>query len=807
MFLGSRCGFRPFLPLVVLVAAVSLSPAHAADAWTRPELVIAPSSDYQARDTTEWSGDNINLNIAAGTDSYKTTTAGGPDGKTIVTYVFERRVEGHSHNGGPCFRAKCVSEAPPPTLLLGQAFTLKVDITVEQQCQYADTGLRFQIQTRPNAEPLWPKLTPPTAEAGKLKDGSWCSHAAYSYQLTIPLQTSFKVYGSGEEVSGYLSFTLPDPLAGIHREAKRPPDIWAAYYRFQGGERRTFDSPITSRQIELYLDFLAGQLQAGVERAQQPALDPLYDPLTPGPGTAPGPAFTYAQAATLGESVWLECEGLIKAHIDKRLQLNEAQKQRLKAFGWWASFLVLRNQVYLHPPVGTDDGEGAARGLGKPEYPLFGAIATPVQTPPQCVGGDVMTVCIPYWSFNNGRLEWSTEGITEDYAQAAFHTALRLADQFYCNGLVYNAYVVTTSPDRGQVALTAATSIPGYGKYISALMCAYVEANAIYGYWSNGKDPLTWDQHLANISALSLMGIQAYRTYSPNAIRARAAGGIDEGRIPPEVADRYEGKSYRITNRQNKQLPGGETIQVGEAEYAIVGPYKGKPDPKAPFAIEKRSVAIKTDSEGNQRFFALEGDKLGDPIYFLGEKGYHIWSHLTEIKSGHPTGFRSLQQVLDERPDYVKTLTEIEAKMRSPGGSLQQAQDSYIGFVNKLVDDGSYEKMQGFYQFTTKKRDGTVVPVGGKEANSFLIVPRPTSDPGQVTHYTIRVSIDPDNGRLMNVFAHSPADASQRWMSTFLAESLQKHFYAWSASDKLIFKCPSLSVIMPASGDDRDKQH
>lgn len=561
-------------------------------------------------------------------------------------------------------------------------------------------------------------------------------------------------------------------LSACRQMATRLHDAFAAkgVCGAAGVQKADLDDPIPPAAIDRYLDLLGAKLTAARDQASVPTLDPLAPPTGP---------FSYDGAAQMAIGVWAECQGLIKAHIDRRLILNEGHKNRIKAFGWWADWIVQRA---AHP---------YRLNWKTPDYPLLGPVNATVPTPPQYKGEDILVVSIPYWG---------PEAITGDYAWATAATGLRVADIYYTGGWLYTAYLACTSDSLGEVALAALTSMPYVGKWVSAALCTYVEGNAVYSYARDGVNPLTWDQHVANICALTNMGLQAYKTFSPNATRANPVAGVDEGNLPVEVTTRFNGKSFELGPRTTKRLASGQDVEVAEASYAVVGPYRGK-QAQGLVAYEKRPVAILKDAEGNARYFGLDGDKLGDPIFFLGEKGYHIWSHLTEIKSGHQTGFRSVKDVCDDRPDFKTTLTQIEKTMRDPRGDLKQAQEAYVGFVNRLIDDGSFEKMQGFYQYTTKRADGSRSPVGRTEANTFVRIPRPTTDPNQVTHYPVRISIDPSTGKLMNVFVITPKKPSEQFMSEALAESLRKHFSAWNDSDKVVFSCPELSTILGPSSN------
>jgi len=563
---------------------------------------------------------------------------------------------------------------------------------------------------------------------------------------------------------------ISEGVAAVKAMARRVHEDFAArgVYGAQAEEKRPADPPINSGAIDKYLDLLGAKLKAARDLASAPSLDPLAPPTGP---------FSYQQASVMAASVWLECQGLIRAHIDRCLVLNDGQKNRLKAFGWWADWIVQRgaNPFKIQ--------------WQQPPYPLLGPVNDTVPTPPQYKGADMTTFVMPYWQ--------TTEAITDDYAWFVVSTALRIGDVYTTGGLLYTAYLACTSDSLGEVALNALTCIPYVGKWISAVLCTYIEGNAIYHMGTDGTNPLTWDQHVANLCAVANLGLQGIRTFSANSARAVPAAGVDEGAIPPEVSQKFGGKSFQLNGRQQKQLAGGEKVEVADAEYAIVGDFKGKPK-DAPFVVYKnRQVAIRKSADGTERYYHLEGDTVGDPIFFLGEKGYHVWTHLTELKSGHRTPYRSVSETMADRPDYTKTLTGIEKTMRDPGGDLVKAQEAYVNFVNKLIDDGQYEKMQGWYVYT--KRGATPeaprIAVGGKEANTFVMVPRPRSDPSQIARYSVRISIDPATGKLMNVFVNSPGEKSP-FMSNMLAESLRRHFFSWNDHDKVVFTCPELKVLM-----------
>ncbi|MCE5238886.1 hypothetical protein LLH23_10390 [bacterium] len=643
------------------------------------------------------------------------------------------------------------------------------DVVVQVSLRAADARDRYQRSVSDSKDDVQRFMT---TCAGEGHAGVMYFHNAWFLCGNTEFRLRWKK-GVPEGVNA-IEATREEGLTAVKQMALRVHDAFVAkgFCRAVAGPARDLDPPIPSAAIDAYLDLLAAKLKASRELASAPNLDPLAPPTGP---------FSYEQAAMMAQTVWLECQGLIRAHIDKRLLLTEAQKQRLKAFGWWVDFIVQRG---AHP---------FRIQWTEPPYPLFGPIAQTVPTPPQYKGEDITTFVMPYWG--------TTEAITDDYAWATASTALRFGDIYYTGGLLYTAYLACTSNSLAEVAMAGLTSIPHIGKWIGAALCTYVEANAVYRLATDGTNPLTWDQHAANICGVALTGLQAYRTFRPNATRANPAAGIDDGNIPPEVAQRFGGKSFQLGARQKKQLPGGLEVEVADADYAVVGPYQGK-TAQGLVGYEKRTVAILKDTDGNERYFALNGDTLGDPIFFLGERGYHVWSHLTEIKSGHKTGFPSVKGVMDESPEYLGTLKDVEKTFRDPQGNLKAAQDSYIGFVNKLIDDGSYEKMQGFYQYTKQGATPTSprIPVGNAEANTFIRVPRPTTDPGQVTHYPIRISIDPGTGKLMNVFVITPKKPTEIFMSEMLAESLKKHFYAWNDCDKVIFTCPDLKALLGALG-------
>lgn len=483
------------------------------------------------------------------------------------------------------------------------------------------------------------------------------------------------------------------------------------------------------------------------------------------------PPFIRKRCADAAESIWDISHGLMRAHVARLLVLNDGQKRRAKALGFWADWLRrMADPNEEHPEIVMQN---------RPAYPVDRTPGTDVPTPPQLRGEDVLSAAdIPYFG-----------PITSEYSQPVLEFLCNVSDAFYTRGVMTSLFLAATSDTAGPVAWSVLPYIPRIGPILVGAASAMMELGAWVNYgryaWGNisqdqyDRVSLTWTEHLANLAAVGQAGYSIYRNLKPNSIRANLEAGIDNGAIPDEVKLKYGGKSYRLGEMRPSTLADGSKIQMAEAEYAVVGPHKGA---KGSVNHYRRTVAILKDSGGYQRFFEVENGKLGQPIFFLGEEGYHIWSHLTEIKSGHQTTFSSLIDVFEERTALGEELRLIERMMSKPDLSLDVTVKKYLQFVNGVLDaEKQYpNRMSGYYIFQKNPSPTLRETAWGKpEANTFIRVDRLSQDAKQLSTASIRISIDPSTGKLMNVFVHEPRDMHSYWMGEYARDHLLKTDIGW----------------------------
>ena len=530
---------------------------------------------------------------------------------------------------------------------------------------------------------------------------------------------------------------------------------------------------ITSQRIDATLDFYARLLQFAVGKAETYKFKPSVEDKSPFP-------FTPKDAADLGRAVWDQTHGLQKRHVEREVTLNDAQKKRTKAFGHWAAWLEWRAKtrsinyrgelidVYEQPE--------------KPPYPLFGPIAQDVPTPPQLKGEDIFIVKVPWWGH---------EAITDDYAWAAFWTIAQTADMWYTRGLLWTAYVAYTNPSIAPVALSALQRIPYIGPVFTAAFVTAVELNS----WTEigllrkylGEGPLTWNQHLANYCTLSNLVISgALRTF-PSLNRVRS---IDQGKIGDDITKQFgPGKSFRILSKRTDAQ--GNKYQ--KIEYALVG--KTEADPKNSLSFPTKEFRVVNTPDGARYFTVKANGELDQPVFFLGQKGYHEWKHLTEINAGQKTYFEeeALLNIFAGEKKYLDMLQAIEKTMRDPTQSLDTASNLYQAFANRLIADKSYTSVRGFYQWIY--RDKSLAP---PEANFFVMVQKDCGSNAPTTTYPVRVSIDPTNGRLMGLFV-LPRNPTTPFRPETAVTVVQSAYWAWARDvDKYLYEFAPLRNYMPA---------
>ncbi len=119
--------------------------------------------------------------------------------------------------------------------------------------------------------------------------------------------------------------------------------------------------PVTTEMVDLYINFLAGLLDAGVNTA----VAPTHPNLVGYGRLEPQNRFDYGGAASLGKFVWDQAQSLMSAQIDYQIiQLTEVQKNRLRAFGHWVDYLDRRAQRPCDHARVLADALAAGRGAG-----------------------------------------------------------------------------------------------------------------------------------------------------------------------------------------------------------------------------------------------------------------------------------------------------------------------------------------------------------------------------------------------------------------------------------------------------------
>ncbi len=535
---------------------------------------------------------------------------------------------------------------------------------------------------------------------------------------------------------------------------------------------------ITSQQIDAYLDFLAAQLQFAVEKAEPYTFEPFVMDARPF-------HFTPKDAADLGRSVWDRAYALQKKHIEREVTLNDAQKKRTKAFGHWADWLERRSKTQKKTFRG--DVIEVYEQPEKPPYPLFGPITQDVPTPPQLKGEDIFVVNIPWWG---------PEAITDDYAWAGFWTVAQGADMWYTRGLLWTTYIALSNESIAPVALMSLQRIPYFGPIFTAAFVSAVELNS----WTEigilrkylGEAPLSWDQHIANYASLANLGIAAtLRTFPSLNQVSKWAGGVDEGKLGADITAKFgQGKSSRVVSERTD----AQGNQYQKIEYALLGPTKANPDNKLSFPTDEFRVV--NTKEGARYFTVKANGELDQPVFFLGQKGYHAWKHLTEINAGQKTKFEdeALLKIFAGKKEYLDELKTIEKTMMDPTKSLDAANKQYMDFTNRLIADKSFTRVSGFYQW--KNRDGSLAPA---EANFFIMVPKDCGANAPVATFPVRVSVDPTNGRLMGLFVLKPHDPTAAFMPETKISVAPSAYWAWARDvDKYLYEFAPLRNYMPA---------
>lgn len=532
---------------------------------------------------------------------------------------------------------------------------------------------------------------------------------------------------------------------------------------------------VSSEQIDRFMDYLAAQIQFAHERASTPWVVSS--------SRAVLDDFTMKMAADLGLAVWHQAHALERMHMSGEITLNEQQKLRTKVLGHWAGWLSYRANYYRtffeDPMVGAGMGERMPPSLGPPPtYPLYGPISGPIPTPPQLVG------------------EPPEIAAAEEYTWAAVVTTAEIVDLWYFRGIFHSLYLAYQGHFSGAFVTGVVMNMPYAGKALMAANVLWAEANGAYQYYETGENPLTWDQHIANIAAGTNLAISAYKTAQLRNLQANVQRGIDEGYVSPDVKARIGNG-----NKSFKEVGQGAPVEVEincekyqaepvTVEYAVVGKYQGKSG-NAPFDVKTASFLRVRDADGGYRYYQNNNNRPGEPIFFVGEKGYHLWKHLTEQNAGYETGFPSLLQTFAGNPKYTQALAELQAMARDPGSSLGAANTRYVqDFVNPLIHDPTIKKVTGYYMF--QSQDGKL---SAPEANFFPLIP--CNNKGTAATYPVRVAVDPSSGGLKNVFVLNPLNPGQGFAPN---PNLVNFPIDWARLTPNYYNYPLLAAFLPAEG-------
>lgn len=500
--------------------------------------------------------------------------------------------------------------------------------------------------------------------------------------------------------------------------------------------------PITPEQIDDALNYLAGLLEAAVERPEFEGDGVLVRLDDVGYVPAIRNKWTFFDAAELGKSVWDQAHALQLAHVDRRLVLSDQQKARTKAFGFWVEWLNKRAE----DPWNAD--------APKPPYPLYGPITQSVPTPPQLVGEPVTYFNVPA---PLNRIVSNSIDLTE-YSKALVLTVGQAADAYFTKGLLWSAYLAATEHDAAPALFVALTEIPYAGPVIGAAMVTWAEINTVRSDVANGT--LTWDQHWGNLGAMFLQGRAAYKRLDPGSTPANRNVRIDEGQVPRIVPSEFKGRSFRETGRRKVTINGIEH-EIATVDYVTVGPFEATAEERASMVELKfpdgkvaavrhngQRFSVVKGADGVERYFQFneQTGALKDPVFFLGEEGYHMWKHLREQNGTYRTKFTSYMAAMEGHAGYEAQLEAVYQRARDPRGGIaavREANGLFIDFVNAVSQDPEFNGFGGEYGF--KMQNGQV---SAPEANLFFTVRTQHAGMPTTTAHPFRFSIDQRTGQL-----------------------------------------------------------
>jgi hypothetical protein len=442
--------------------------------------------------------------------------------------------------------------------------------------------------------------------------------------------------------------------------------------------------PPESEQVDKRLEFSGNFLQANVEA---PA------PWWPPPPQVPVgyvPNFSaWSIAARMAQAQWYEVEALLTAHHRGLLEVSKAQNQRIKAYAHWVRWLMKRGDVY--DQAAYDD---FLKENPKPVYPLIGLDAKAYYEanfvdPPKDLRFIYDKSPEEIWQEEH----WNA--LMANLKDSVVVVPLGVIDFYLTKGFLVSLYysyrAYEENPGSPAFLMPFAMNVTLLTPAGPPLLAAW----ALYHEISEFQE-LSFPEHLGNIVSTLTAGYQSYRmvtgkTRPPTGSIPIPEKGINEGFINPALKDELGGRTFQVVER----VDGAN--QYHKVRFGVVGRLdgekneagqlieNGRPNPKAPYDIMEAKFRV-VDSPDGPRYFTVNSDgTLKDPVFFLGEPGYHAWKHLTELNGGSlPTGETSYRTVF-QGMEYEAELAEIETMLRDPKVPIAQANARFLAWMKEIT--------------------------------------------------------------------------------------------------------------------------
>jgi hypothetical protein len=453
-----------------------------------------------------------------------------------------------------------------------------------------------------------------------------------------------------------------------------------------GGTRLTpvvcKQQPPDSEQVDKTLEFSGKFLQAYVEA---PA------PWWPPPPQIPAgyvPNFSaWTIAARLAKAQWDQVEAVLTAHNRGLLEVSKAQNQRIKAYAHWVVWLMRRGDVF--DQAAYDD---FLKENPKPGYPLVGPDAKSYYAanfvdPPK----DLRFI------YDKSPQEiWQEErwnALIANLKDAVVVVPLGVVDVYLTKGFLVSLYyshrAFEENPDSPAFLLPVAINIALLTPAGPPLLFAW----ALYNEISEFQE-LSFPEHLGNMLAIGASGYQMVTAARrpPAASLPAIEKGIDEGFINPALKNELGGRTFQELGE--RRIDGSNQYQ--KVRFGVVGPLEGERDasgnligngrqrPNEPYEIMEAEFRV-VDGPDGARYFTFNPDgSLKDPVFFLGQAGYHAWKHLTELNAGLPTGETSYRTVF-KGMEYDGELAGIEVMLRDPKVPIAKANTRFLGWMKDLT--------------------------------------------------------------------------------------------------------------------------